>query len=223
MPPIKPKKLTQVQTELPGVVVYQCDVTQPQSVDSLFVQLKKDGRKLDVLINNAGVVETWDLTRQQIASELIAQKISTNYTGPVLLIQQFLQQVDSRQASLIVNITTEAALMPVALLPLYSASKAALRSFTRSLRLQLSGTNTNVVEIMPPAVETKMTTQDVKNTTKMRQPDEFAVAIVNAIEAGKAEFSPGMNAFLMRLFSRFLPNTGLRLVHHFSKQQLTSY
>lgn len=214
-------KLAQVKAELPSVHTYRCDLTDTQAIDELFGQLKQDSHRLDVLFNNAGVVESWNIMKKHIPSELIAQKISTNFTGPVLMIQHFLQQADSKRDNLIVNITTEVALLPVPLLPLYSASKSGLHSFTLSLRIQLRGTTTRVVEIMPPAVETKMTTQDLTNTSKMQKPDAFAAQIIKAIEAGKTEFSPGMDAFLIRLFSRILPtNTSLRVIHYLSQQQL---
>lgn len=55
-------------------------------IDILFVQLKKDNLRLYVLFNNVGVVEGWDITKTQIPGETIAQKINTNFTGPILLI-----------------------------------------------------------------------------------------------------------------------------------------
>lgn len=110
--------------------------------------------------------------------------------------------------------------MPVPILPLYSSSKAGLSVFTKSLRMQLKGSNFKVIEIIPPAVETRMTTKDLKNTTKLTKPHDFALNMIRQIRSGKLEYAPSANAIMLNLIRRFLPTAGLKLIDKISRKQL---
>jgi uncharacterized oxidoreductase len=214
------EKLEQAQKQIPGLEFIQADITQPQQIDDLFGQLKERNIVPDVLFNNAGVIEVWDIQNEHLPSQLIFDKLNTNLAGPVALTSQFIRQANTQRPNLIVNITTEAAIMPVPILPLYSASKAGLSVFTLALRAQLKKSSFTVVEIIPPAVETKMTTEDLSNTTKLVQPIDFARNMIAQIEAGRLEYAPSKNAGILRLLRRFLPRTGLQLVDKMSRKQL---
>ncbi|MDB5150190.1 MAG: short-chain dehydrogenase/reductase [Mucilaginibacter sp.] len=213
-------KLVEAQQANPGLLYYQSDITAPESIDQLFEQIKRDGIVLDVLYNNAGVIEVWDVAKQNIPSAEIFSKINTNLAGPIAITQNFIRQAHAGKSNLIVNITTEAAIMPVPILPLYSASKAGLSVFTKSLRVQLKGSNFKVVEIIPPAVETKMTTEDLRNTAKLASADDFALNVIRKIEAGKLEYAPSINAVLLNFMRRFFPKAGLGLIDKISRKQL---
>jgi len=213
-------KLKEAESLIPGLQYYQGDVSEPASIDSLFAQLKQQGLVLDVVFNNAGVLEIWNILEQTIPTADLFTKISTNLTGPIAVTQSFIRQADHRKKNYIINITTEAAIMPIPILPLYSSSKAGLSAFTKALRIQLRHSNFSVVEIVPPAVESKMTTEDINNSTKLVQPSVFARQVIEKIEAGKLEFAPSSNARSLKIIRRFFPKAGLRMIDKMSRKQL---
>ena len=213
-------KLQEAQLKIPSLMYFPCDVSDPDAVDALFAQLKKQGIVLDVVINNAGVLEVWDIPAQSLSSRAIFEKINTNLSGPIVITQHFIRQADPVADNYIVNISTEAAIMPIPVLPLYSASKTGLSVFTQSLRVQLKHSNYHVIEIVPPATETKMTTEDMNNTTKLANPLLFTAAVIRQIEAGKLRYAPSANAFILSVIRRVIPGYGLRLIDKLSRKQL---
>jgi uncharacterized oxidoreductase len=213
-------KLQEAKKLLPKLQYIQSDVSDPASIDRLFAQLQREGIVLDVVFNNAGVLELWDILGETIPTADLFQKIGTNLTGPIAVTQSFIRQADHQKSNFIINITTEAAIMPVPILPLYSSSKAGLSAFTKALRIQLHDSLFSVIEIVPPAVESKMTTVDMKNTTKLARPNVFAQQVIASIEAGKLEFAPSGNARMLKIIRRFFPGAGLRMIHKISRKQL---
>jgi uncharacterized oxidoreductase len=198
---------------------YACDVSQPGQIDTLYQHLAKDAIVLDVLFNNAGVVELWDLKKTRFGSAEIFERMSTNLTGAVAMCNGFLKQANPQKENLLVNITSELALFPIPILPLYSATKAGLRVFTRALRIQLKDTRFRVVEILPPAVDTDMP-RSMGNTGKMLNPTQFASDMISKIESGKLEYAPGPNVPLLKFFSRFFSNFGLNLIDKMSRKAM---
>ena len=213
-------KLQEAKKLIPSIRIFQSDVADPASIDLLFEQLKQQGIVLDMLFNNAGVIEVWDIANQFLPTETIFNKLNTNLAGPISITQHFIRQANRDKENYIVNISSEGAIMPVPILPLYSSSKAGLSAFTQALRMQLAKSKFKVIEIIPPAVETKMTTEDLNNTTKLVKPDHFAQNVVKKIEAGKMEYAPSPNATLLRLIRRFFPKSGLKLIDRESRKQL---
>jgi uncharacterized oxidoreductase len=213
-------RLKEAQKAVRALKIFTCDISDPSSIDQLFAKLRTQEIVLDVVFNNAGVIETWDIPNQHISSADIFTKLNTNLAGPISVSQNFIRQADHSKLNQIINITTEAAIMPVPILPLYSSSKAGLSVFTKSLRIQLKGSNFKVIEIIPPAVETRMTTEDLKNTTKLVKPQDFALNMIKQIRSGKLEYAPSGNAILLTLIRRFLPTAGLKLIDKISRKQL---
>jgi uncharacterized oxidoreductase len=213
-------KLQEAQRLVPALQIFQCDVAQPETIDALFATLHTQGIVLDALVNNAAVLEMWDILKQPISSAEIFNRLSINLAGPICLTQCFVRQADFKRKNYIINVTTEAAIMPVPILPLYSASKTGLSVFTQSLRVQLKKQPFVVMEVMPPPVESRMTTQDLRNSGPLVRPADFAAGLVKKIEAGKLYYAPGANAWQLRLIRRLAPTLGLALVDKLSRQQL---
>lgn len=213
-------RLKEAQKRTPALQYFQGDVSNAASIDALFAHLKQQGVVLDVVFNNAGVLEIWDILEQTIPTADLFTRIGTNLTGPIAVTQAFIRQADHRKMNHIINITTEAAIMPVPILPLYSSSKAGLSAFTKALRVQLRDRDFRVIEIVPPAVESKMTTEDMHNSTKLVAPDVFAQQVIAKIEAGKLEFAPSANARSLKIIRRFFPKAGLKMIDKMSRKQL---
>lgn len=212
-------KLRKTAAKNKAISYYVADVSDATQIDSLFERMAKDNIVLDVVFNNAGVVEIWNATKSNLNSRDIFQKMSTNLTGAVAICNRFIQQANSRKENLIVNITSELALFPIPIMPFYAATKAGLRVFTKTLRHQLKSTNFRVVELLPPAVDTDMP-RSLGNRGKALSPVVFAQEVISKIEQGNTEFAPGANVPMLKLFDKFLPGTGLNLIDKMSRKQL---
>lgn len=204
-------RLLAAKQALPGIHLFQSDVADPLAIAELHRTLLQQFPALDTLINNAGVMRNLDLNKPQ---ELLGltREIDINLNGPLRMVQQFLPHLKQRTNALIVNVSSALAFVPLPASPVYSATKAALHAYTRSLRVQLAGSGVTVVELMPPAVETplfkeefaqEMVGQDLMDVVKLAQ------KAIAGIEAGKLEIRPGMSNLLM-LMSRLAPQFALR-------------
>ena len=217
-------KLKKVASSNKNVSYYVTDISVPNEIDNLFKQIANDKIIVDVLINNAGVVEQFDVMKTKFSSTQIFERINTNLSGGIALIQQFVQQANKSAAveNIIVNITSEIAFFPIPILALYSSSKAGFSVFTKALRQQLKNRSFKVIEILPPQVETEMPKQ-IGNTGKGINADAFAKKIILTVNQEKKELANGANVPLLKLFSKFLPNIGLKLIDKMSRKQLQVY
>jgi uncharacterized oxidoreductase len=132
-----------------------CDVSQANERIELAAWATREFPALNILVNNAGIQrrlalaedEPWSATHEELAANLEA---------PIHLSRLFIPHLRERPRPSIINVTSGLAFAPLAATPVYCASKAALHSFTLSLRRQLADTPIRVVEILPPAVDTDL-------------------------------------------------------------------
>ena len=214
------EKLKKVVAANKNVSYYVADVSVANEIDNLFKRIKTDGIVLDVLFNNAGVVEQWDVTKSALSSAQIFEKINTNLSGAIAVTQKFVSQANKSANNLIVNVTSSIAIFPFPVLGLYSTSKSGLSVFTKMIRQQLKGTNFKVVEILPSQVDTEMPKQ-LGFTSKGANVQDFVSKVINAINKGKTEFSPDPNVPMLKLFNRLLPkNSVLNMADKISKKIL---
>ncbi len=169
-----------------GFEAIEADLSNEAGVTALAKAVM--GRPLDIVVNNAGVGADYDLAA---AIDLAAsdRSIFLNLNAPIRLAAALVPQLKARPEAALVNVTSGLAIAPRAGGPVYCATKAGLRSFTKAIRHQLRATNVHVIEALPPVVETAMTTQ--RTGAKMK-PEECARQIVAAIEGDKAEANVGM-------------------------------
>ena len=200
------ERLDAAKRTLPGLHIFKSDVSDPVAIAGLHASLVAQFPKLDVLINNAGVMRNIDLNQSRALDD-ITREININLSGPVRMVQQFLPQLKSRKDSLVVNVSSGLAFIPMPVSPVYCATKAALHSFTQSLRVQLKSSNVTVVELAPPAVETKLLRGEFEAEMKGQTAMDATVLAKHAIagiEAGKLEIRPGLSNML-KLMSRIAP------------------
>lgn len=160
--------LEDVRRRLPGIKAYRCDVTVADERARLLSALEADGYLPNVLINNAAVLHRHDLTAgnnaggvnalPQLALAEVDAAVATNLLAPIALNEVFLPVLLRQRDPAIINVTSPAGLIPLWNVPIYSATKAALNAYTKSLRYQLRG-RVEVIELYPPTVDTEMTTQ----------------------------------------------------------------
>ncbi len=155
------------------------------------------GRAIDIVINNAGAGADYDLNGS-VDLDGSDRTIFLNLNAPIRLAAALVPQLKTRAEAALVNVTSGLAIAPRAGSPVYCATKAGLRSFTKAIRYQLRETNINVIEALPPVVETAMTAD---RTGGKMKPEECARQIVAAIEGNRHEANVGMVKILKLVHS----------------------
>src|SRR5262249_10293968 len=149
------KRLQSAKKQLPGLQTRVCDVSKAASRKSLVEWLASSFPALNILVNNAGIQCAIDFRTGRNLPQVDAE-LFTNLAGPIhfsaLLILHLLKQ----KGSAIVNISSGLAFPPLAAVPVYCATKAAIHAFTLSLRHQLRNTGVRVFEAAPPIVRTEL-------------------------------------------------------------------
>lgn len=148
--------LDEVAKANPGIATAVLDVTSAQDIDRFTQQLTRDHPQLDVLINNAGIMQAEDWRAETPDTAVAQATIATNLLAPILLTAGLLPLLRRQARSAVVNVSSGLAFLPRADTPTYSATKAAIHSFSESLRHQLQGTGVDVIEIAPPYVQTEL-------------------------------------------------------------------
>ena len=131
------------------------DMENPETIRAFAKHVMSKHPSLNVLINNAGVMRFEELTRARELRDA-EQMVVTNLLGPIRLTNALIEHLAVQPSAAIVNVTSGLAFVPLSRAPTYSATKAALHSYTVSLREQLEG-KIEVIELAPPAVQTDLT------------------------------------------------------------------
>jgi uncharacterized oxidoreductase len=202
-------KLEKAKSAVPGLHVFQSDVSKPSDIDALFEKVVKEFPKLNVLINNAGIMKRVNLHDASVGLEEITREVETNLSGTIRMVHRFLPHLKSQPASAIVNVTSGLAFVPLPTSPIYCATKAALHSYTQSLRVQLQRTNVRVFELAPPATDTEMLTstsspEDLRGVSVMRT-DSMVEEAIKEMERDRLEIRPGQ-ANQLKFMSRLAPD-----------------
>lgn len=152
-------RLRQAAAQLKNTTAIAGDIADAADVDRLVDRLYAEHPDLDIVINNAGKAFVYDLTGENAAGfDKAGLEMQTNYLSIVRLNERLLPLLKRQPEAAIVNVTSIVAFAPGAALATYSASKAALRSYTQVLRYMLRPTNVKVFELMPPLVDTEFST-----------------------------------------------------------------
>jgi len=140
----------------PGMKSATLDVESGGSIRAFATQVAKDYPTLNVLINNAGIMRP-EILKNQNEDPADADAIVTiNLLGPIRLTAALLPHLRKQPRSVVMNVSSGLAFVPLALTPTYCATKAAIHSYTQSMRYQLKGTTTEVLELVPPYVQTDL-------------------------------------------------------------------
>ena len=200
------RRIADAKQRLPGLHGFVSDVADAASIAALHAAVTARFPELDVLINNAGIMRNLDLTQARALID-VTQEIDVNLRGPMQMVQQFFPHLRSRGSSAIINVSSGLAFVPLAISPIYSASKAALHAYTRALRVQLAGSGVQVFELAPPAVETKLLRGEFEAELKGTQgmpADELVRRAIADMERGREEIRPGL-ANVLKAMSRIAP------------------
>ena len=140
----------------PGMTSLTFDIQDPANIRSFAAELATRYPTLNVLINNAGIMRTERLPAQPADLAEAESMVATNLLGPIRLAAALLPLLQRQPHSAIVNVSSGLAFVPLVSTPTYCATKAAIHSYTQSLRYQLQGSTTEVLELIPPYVATHL-------------------------------------------------------------------
>jgi uncharacterized oxidoreductase len=152
----RPQTLKEVTDANPGMASLALDITNPDAIRSFAAELVTRYPSLNVLINNAGISGHEDLCSAPANLERAELIVATNVLGPIRLTSALLPHLLKQSHAAILNVSSGLGFVPLPSAPTYSASKAALHSYTESLRWQLRETLVEVLEIIPPYVQTEL-------------------------------------------------------------------
>ena len=139
----------------PGMEAIELDITDPQSIAWATDELVVRWPSLNVLINNAGVMHIDNLAGP-VDEELLASTLGTNLMGPIRMTGALVEHLKRQSDATIINVSSVLGFVPMAVAGVYSSTKAAIHSYTQSLRYRLKDTSIRVVEIAPPWVQTDL-------------------------------------------------------------------
>jgi uncharacterized oxidoreductase len=140
----------------PGMAGYALDIQDPAAVRAFAARVAREHPALNVLVNNSGIMRAENLLAQPDDLADMEATIRTNLLGPIRLTAALLPLLVRQPRATIMNVSSGLAFVPLAATPTYCATKAALHSYTQSLRYQLQATRVEVLELIPPYVATDL-------------------------------------------------------------------
>ncbi len=166
----------------PGMKSLTLDVGDPASIKSFAKQLAEQYPSLNVLINNAGMMRPENLLRQSDDLDDAEATIATNLLGPIRLTAALLPLLKRQPRAAIINVSSGLAFLPLAMTPTYNATKAAIHSYTQSLRYQLKDTGVEVLELIPPYVQTTLLGEHQANDPNAMPLPEFISEVMQILK-----------------------------------------
>ena len=185
--------LAKVLEANPGMDSVELDVTDPESVHKAAEEVIAKYSALNVLINNAGIMQIDDAF-SQIDDELITSTIATNLMGPIRLTGALVEHLKKQDAAAILIVSSVLGFTPMAMTAVYSSTKAALHSYAQSLRFKLRKTPVRVLEVIPPWVRTELLNSSEE--PRAMPLDEFLAGTMEALATDADEIMVPRAKFL---------------------------
>lgn len=177
--------LNEVKTQFPSIITKVCDLAIEAERIALYEWIKENHSDLNVLINNAGI-QKWISVTDADFYESMKSELATNIEAPLHLTSLF---INLPSLTTVMNVTSGLAFSPFSKVPVYSATKAFFRSFTLSLRHLLKAKNIEVIEIIPPALNTDLGGIGLHDAHPSLS--SFIVSIFEQLQQGKTELTFG--------------------------------
>lgn len=163
-----------------GFKTYSVDMTDLDSIHALAKNAIQDFPKLNVVIHNAGIMKSENLQSGN-NSAIQKETIATNLLGPMQLTEVLVPHFLKQDVATIMTVSSGLAFLPLALNPTYCATKAALHSYTQSLRYQLKNTPIDVIELVPPYVQTSLTGERQINDPRAMPLKDFIAEVMQIL------------------------------------------
>ncbi len=178
--------LKEVTDANPGMASLELDVADPAAVTRFASELVRLHPGLDAVVHNAGIMKPEDATAEGWDAAVAEDTVATNLLGPIRLTAALLPHLRSRPRSAILTMSSGLAFVPLAATPTYSATKAAIHSWTMGLRHQLRSTTTEVIEIAPPYVQTELMGSHQASDPRAMPLDAFIAETMRILTDGPA-------------------------------------
>ncbi len=159
--------LDETAAAYPGMAVEVLDVEHADAILTFASRVTASHPALNVLVNNAGIMKAEDLLSDPFDLADAEATIATNLLGPIRLTAALLPHLRRQSAATVINVTSGLAFVPLVSTPTYCATKAAMHSYSQSLRVQLRETSIGVIELAPPAVATDLMPGHAENPRSM--------------------------------------------------------
>ena len=185
-------RLKHLAQKHPGLITKECDLADTQQRDELAAWVIEHHSDVNVLMNNAGVQLAIDITTP-VDLDKVRSEMEINFIAPVHLASLFAPHLATRAGAAIINISSGLAFTPLAFMPVYCATKAALHSVTLSLRYQLRNTAIKVFEIAPPSTDTELGHDRRADKSQTHGGIPVSEFLTEAIEAKREELFETIN------------------------------
>ena len=199
--------LSKAAAEISDLSTVQSDVGDSSQIESLVDEVCAEFPDTNVIINNAGIMRSVNLQDHELSLESLTAEIDINLKGPIQVVDAFLPHLKKIKDAAIVNVSSGLAFVPLPISAVYCSTKAALHSYTQSLRVQLSNTGIKVFELMPPATQTELLGEfdesDMKGIAVMKT-NKMVESFIEGFVGNQLEIRPGQSNQL-RFMSRFFP------------------
>ena len=205
------ERLDAIAARHPSMVVEVVDVAEAEQVAAFAERVAARWPHLDTVVNNAAIQTLLDF-HEAVDPELITREIDVNLKGLILVANAMLPLLRRQPKATLINVGSGLGYVPLVAAPVYSATKAAVHSFTISLRRQLANTPVSVVELIPPVVETDLHRGQTRKPPRAMKLEEFVKAAMAGLDAGHPEVRVGLAKILAR-GSRIAPRLFLNIVN----------
>lgn len=179
--------LNEVKSKYPSVITRVCDLTKEADRIELYNWIAAEHKDLNILVNNAGIQNWMNITDPDFSEKANAE-ININVVAPVHLASLF---INLNSLTTIINVTSGLAFVQLSKVPVYCATKAFLRSYTKSLRYQLKDRNIEVIEMIPPALNTDLGGKGIHDSAP--PVSDFIEAVFQQLKERKTELTYGFS------------------------------
>ncbi len=197
--------LREIAARHPGIIIHKSDLSVETDRMDLYSWIAANHSDLNVLINNAGIQERIKITDSDFMQRALPE-IAINMIAPVHLTALFMNLASLRT---IINVTSGLSFVPMVSAPVYSASKAFLHSFTLSLRQMVKPKNIEVLEIIPPGLNTDLGGTGLHN--EFPPVGEFIEALFDQLKQGNTELTTGFSEAMTKAGPEDLMKTFYRM------------
>jgi uncharacterized oxidoreductase len=163
----------------PGMKSAVVDLANTSGIPAFAAQVAEQYPSLNVLINNAGIMKPENVLD---ASGVAEATITTNLLAPISLTSALLPHLKKQDHAAVMTVSSGLAFVPLAMTPTYCATKAAIHSYTQSLRYQLQGSNVQVLELVPPYVQTELMGSEQAEDARAMPLGEFIAEVMDILK-----------------------------------------
>lgn len=178
--------LDDVAAANPGIETVVLDMTDAVAIRDVAARVIADFPALNIVIQNAGIMQAEDVAADGWSTDIAEATIATNLLGPIRLTAALLPHLKTKEVATIMTVSSGLAFIPLVATPSYCATKAAIHSWSQSMRTQLAGTGVEVIELAPPGVATDLMPGHAENPRSMPLAD-FTAEVMALLEQGGDE------------------------------------